>query len=112
MRKTFTTLALLALASGCGWSVSGARDAYAQKWCAYEVRCGNIGAGHTLTTTDECLVKYKADAQTLWPTATCEGHIDSTNLDGCLNAIDSLRCDNLADQFQVLSRCMPGEVCK
>lgn len=111
MRKLVISGALVVAASGCGWSVSAAREAYAQRWCNYRVQCGEIGSGHTYTSTDECLIAERANAQNLWPTADCEGKIDGAGLDMCLKAIENTQCNNLADQIVTVTKCTRSDVC-
>ena len=111
MRKLLPTVALLTVLGGCGWTVSGAREAYAQKWCNYYVRCQEVGSGKYYSTTDDCLIAERNVALNLWPTSDCEGKISSQGLDICLSAIDNTQCNNLIDQALTATKCLKNSIC-
>ena len=110
MRKTLPMMALLSALGGCGWTVGGAREAYAQKWCNYYVGCQQVGSGKHYASTDDCLTSERANALSLWPTDTCDGKINAKALDTCLTAIDSTQC-NTIDQVLTLAKCTSNSVC-
>lgn len=106
-------LAVLASgASGCGWSVSSAREAYAQKWCSYHSQCGDIGSGKLFASTDECLIQQRSLSISLWPSADCDSKIDAKGIDVCLKAIEITQCNPVDQAATVVLRCNKGEVCK
>lgn len=105
-------LAVLAIgASGCGWSVSSAREAYAQKWCSHYSQCNEIGSGKLFASTDECLTHQRSFALGLWPTADCDSKIDAKGIDVCLKAIEITQC-NLVDPGLTLLKCTRENVCQ
>lgn len=116
MSKTYGWIVLALLASGCGYSVSGAREAYAQKQCALALKCDDVGSGKRYASTDECLIRHRADALTLWPTNTCEGKINSEALDRCLKTIEISQCadsiSGVLDLANIVAKCNSGEVCR
>ena len=105
-------LAVLASgASGCGWSVSSAREAYAQKWCSYYSQCDDVGSGKLFASADECLTRQRSIALDLWPSADCDSKIDAKGVDVCFKAIEITQC-NIIDQAATILKCTKGNVCK
>lgn len=106
-------LAVLASgASGCGWSVSSAREAHAQKWCSYSSRCNDIGSGKLFASTDECLTHQRSIAIGLWPSADCDSKIDAKAVDACFKAIENTQCSNPLDLLATAVKCAKENVCK
>lgn len=104
-------LAVLATgASGCGWSVSSAREAYAQKWCSHYSQCDDIGSGKLYASADECLTRHRSFAIDLWPSPDCDSKIDAKGTDVCFKAIENTQCNGV-DRGITGLKCLPGNVC-
>jgi hypothetical protein len=114
MKMKYTSVVSLVLATGCGWTVPSAREAYAQKWCSHYVQCGNIGSGSgkDYATTDDCLTRYRSLALDLWPTADCDSKIDAQGLDMCLKAVENTKCNDLVDWAATNLKCTKADVCR
>ncbi len=93
-------------------SQTAARDAAVQHMCDRAQACGLIGAGLTYQTRDDCTVRQQGDWQSVWPPATCDGHIDSTQLSACLTNIDAIQCSDVGSGLvAVVVTCGAGRVC-
>jgi hypothetical protein len=101
--------------AGCG-GVSGsdvvnARNQATTASCNYFQMCGDIGAGKTYSTADDCTSQVNGNWTSAWPTTTCQGHIDQHQLTICLDAINSTTdCNGLA-VLLTLTKCGSGTVC-
>jgi hypothetical protein len=108
---------ILLVASGCFVLFSGclsvvdAREVGAQRTCAYEQRCGNIGSGQRYATPAECVTDKRADFQNTWPTDRCDGKINGEAFESCLKSIDNTRCNDFLDIINTVSKCSSLSVC-
>jgi hypothetical protein len=104
----------LATAGGCGSSSSqaDARDRATSTSCAWFQMCGKIGPGLMYETLDMCQVQVRAKWDTAWPVASCDGKIDESQLELCLQAISSTICDNGLDELNTLvNKCPEVKIC-
>ena len=106
---------VVAGAIGCSdgsTSQPAARDRAATAACEAAQRCGQIGSGQTYVSLDDCLTKRKNDFQNAWPPETCNGKINETQLDTCVNAIQMIQCGNILQLADiVLNQCPSSQVC-
>jgi Family of unknown function (DUF6184) len=103
---------LVALAACSSESQTSARDRATTAVCNKLQSCGQLDAGQIYTSRDDCQVQQTAYWQNTWPPESCEGRIDSTNLDRCLTAIDQSQCGNGLDFLDiVLNKCTRDSVC-
>ena len=109
-RFVMPVLASLVLA-GCGWSLEAARETAATKSCDYFKRCNAIGDGKQYASYDECMTKLRATWLDAWPTAICEGHVNSAAMDSCFKAMDNTACDSLIDYLATLDKCDKKNTC-
>lgn len=97
---------------GSGSSQADARDRATAASCDWWQMCGQIGAGKRYETRDTCNVQVRASWDSNWPVATCEGHIDESQLEICLAAIKITDCGNLLDIGNTLAnKCPAAKVC-
>ena len=106
---------MFALVAACGSDAPttqpAARDQAAATACSYYMRCGQIGAGQTYVSSDDCLTQLKAYFNSTWPQDTCTS-ISSTGFDNCITAINIASCDNLSDAIDVIfNKCTMANVC-
>jgi hypothetical protein len=99
------------LLGGCGWSLEAARETAATKACDYFQRCEAIGSGKQYASYDECLTKQRAVWLDAWPTATCDGHVNSAAMDSCFKAMDNTACNSLIDYLATLDKCDKKNTC-
>ena len=107
-------LGVVALATGCGsnHSQAAARDAVTDASCDWYMRCGEIGPGKTHENRDSCEVQVRANWDTAWPAAACDGKINSEQLDICLDAIALTECGNGLDVLNTLAnKCPQAKIC-
>ena len=98
--------------SGDDHSQAGARDLATSHSCDYYARCGQIGAGQTYTSRDDCDVQVRAFWNGQWPATDCDGKISTSALGICTAAIDSTLCGNGVDVLNtVLVKCAKADVC-
>ena len=111
MNRFVLTACSLLVFQGCV-SVDWAREAAAQHSCNWQNKCGDVGAGKTYASLDECLTKQRASWLDAWPTASCDGKINVDKFNACLTAIDNTSCSNGFDQLATfLGKCPRSEVC-
>jgi hypothetical protein len=104
----------LATAGGCGGgsSQADARDRATSTTCAWFQQCGKIGHGLTYETLDMCQVQVRAKWDSAWPVASCDGKINESQLELCLQAISSTICDNGLDELNTLAnKCPEVKIC-
>jgi hypothetical protein len=120
IRASLVAAAALALAcaaaavscSGDDHSQAGARDLATSHSCDYYARCGNIGAGQTYATRDDCDVMVRAFWNGQWPSTDCDGKIATSALNICIAAIDSTLCSNGLDVLNTVAvKCAKADVC-
>ena len=109
-------LGVLALGwtTGCGsdHSQANARDAVTDASCDFYARCDQIGPGKTYENRDSCEVQVRARWDTAWPVETCDGKIDTEQLNICLNAIGATECGNGLDVLNtLLNKCPQAKIC-
>jgi hypothetical protein len=109
-----------ALALGCGSSTDSgpqstqpaSRDEAARATCSKLSECNEIGPGKTYESADQCTVKQRANWDTLWPPQDCDGKIDQTAYNNCLDEIRRAECGNSVDLANiVLNKCAKAKVC-
>lgn len=104
-------------ARGCGGVTDdrvGARDRTTKATCDRYDACGLIGTetGDAFATYDSCSVNWRAEWDSQWPVADCQGHINQMELSECLSAIGGTDC-NAVDLFvTLLGKCPKAMVCK
>ena len=99
---------------GCGSSNSqaDARDRATTTSCDWFQMCGQIGAGKKYPTRDTCDVQVRASWDTAWPVADCDGKINESQLQICLDAIHATECGNGLDVLDTLaSKCPEAKIC-
>ncbi|MEW6434092.1 MAG: DUF6184 family natural product biosynthesis lipoprotein [Myxococcota bacterium] len=111
MKARFLLLGSALLLGGCGWSLESARETAAVKACDSYNRCMQLGSGKTYESYDACLTKQRAYWLDAWPTATCDGHLNSASIDACLKAIDNTSCNSLIDFLATLDKCDKKNTC-
>jgi hypothetical protein len=107
-------LAVTMTAAACGSNTSqaSARDKVTTASCDWQAMCGNIGSGKTYTSRDNCMTQLRAQWDTAWPAAECDGKIDLAQLDICLSAIHATECGNGLDVLNTLAnKCPKAKVC-
>ncbi len=111
--KTHLTLCFAALALvSCGPPTrTVARDATVARACGRYQTCGEIASGKTYDTRDQCDVQQRSYWEGVWPAASCEGKINSTQLDTCWKAIDIADCTNVLDLLNIGAKCDKSKVC-
>ncbi len=88
------------------------RDSAAAATCDKAASCGDIGAGKTYETRNQCDTRQQAAWDTLLPPRTCDGHIDTAQYDICLSSIRASECGNAADLVNILAnKCPAAKVC-
>jgi Family of unknown function (DUF6184) len=108
------SLALLAVScGGVGTSRETARDQATSVSCDWYNGCKMFGtAGAMYTSADSCQIDVRAKWESAWPVADCEGKIDSSALNLCLNAIAGTICGNALDILNTLAnKCSKAKVC-
>ena len=106
------TAALAAAGCGSTSSQADARDRATSTTCAWFQMCGKIGHGLTYETADTCQVQVRAKWDDAWPVASCDGKINQSQLDLCLQAISSTICDNGLDELNTLAnKCPAAKIC-
>jgi hypothetical protein len=109
-RNLASFLGLLSWFAGCV-SVTDARERGSSRFCAFEERCGNVGAGKRYATFADCLTDKRAFFLAVWPTEPCDGRINAETLNVCYQAIETAQCNNLRDFFNTFSKCESADVC-
>jgi hypothetical protein len=110
------TLAGLAIAlGGCGSSTvsrSEARDRATSETCNRFAACDQIGPGKAHETRESCEIAQRANWDTNWPAAECDGKINQSQLEICLTAIHSTECTNFFDILNTLgNKCPKAKIC-
>ncbi len=104
-------LSLTAVSCGAvGTSRETARDQATSVSCDRLNMCGKIGPGGTYTSADMCQIMQKSFWEGAWPAADCDGKIDGSNLNVCLNSISATDCAGL-DVLLTLGKCGKVKVC-
>jgi Family of unknown function (DUF6184) len=123
MPQTMKIAAFLSLAvaaglmtlAGCGnvsTSREAARDQATTVSCDWYQMCGQIGPGKTHETRGSCEVTVKANWESAWPPADCDGKINPSQLDICLSAIRITDCTAPLDILNTLAnKCPKTKVC-
>lgn len=113
VRAGMAVLGVLVLAS-CGGDTSraSARDQVTQARCNWAAGCGDVGAGKTYSSMDNCLVQVRANWDAYWPASDCDGKIKGSQLDLCLQAIPLVACGDVADLATSLAvNCSKAKIC-
>lgn len=80
--------------------------------CDWYQRCDLIGPERAYATRDSCDAQTRSQWDLLWSSSSCEGKIDSQELDACMKAIDATQCQSGLDVFNTLvSKCPESKVC-
>ena len=109
--KVLVALTLGALScGGVGTSRETARDQAVTTTCDRVMTCGGIGAGKSYTSYDNCKIMQTSFWEGAWPAAECDGKIDPTNLNVCINAIAATDCMGL-DFLLTLGKCNKMKIC-
>jgi Family of unknown function (DUF6184) len=80
--------------------------------CEREQTCGNVGAGKTYESTDQCVTKLDADGYADLNSADCKAGIDRTQLDKCLSAIKAEECNSPMDSLERVVDCRSTALCR
>ncbi|HEX4406318.1 MAG TPA: DUF6184 family natural product biosynthesis lipoprotein [Polyangia bacterium] len=108
----FGLIALLAGACSSTSSQADARDRATTQSCSWYQMCGQIGAGKTYDTLDSCTIQVRAKWDNAWPSASCDGKINESQLQICLAAIYATDCTSLLDIASTLAvKCAEAKVC-
>jgi hypothetical protein len=92
--------------------LQSARNQATTASCNYYKMCGQIGAGLTFDTDQDCQTKVLAFWTDQWPTLACDGKIVSSALSMCIDAINSTLCMNGIDVLATLyAKCPEARVC-
>ncbi len=112
MLRLIAAVSLVVGLVGCGpVTRADAREAAAQKACAWYQECGDIGPGLTFEDRDECAMESENTFNALWDNAACS-EIEREDLEVCLTAIESTQCDNALDFLNtIFNRCSVANVC-
>ena len=113
--RTIGVAAMLGLI-GCGGvgtsDVVSARNQATTASCNYFQMCNQIGAGLSYDTYSDCMTQVLGQWTSGWPTDSCQGHIDQSQLTVCLDAINSTLCSNGLDVLStLLLKCPEAKVC-
>lgn len=80
--------------------------------CDAYTRCGEVGAGKSFSTREECVASRAGFWNDKWPAAQCDGKINKDKLQVCRDALKTLACNNLIDELKTLNtQCPQSEVC-
>jgi hypothetical protein len=113
--RILVSLVPLALAAvscgGVGTSRETARDQATSVSCDRVSMCGKIGPGGTYTSADMCQIMQKSFWEGAWPAAECDGKIDVSNLNVCLQSISATDCEGGLDLLLTLGKCGKAKVC-
>jgi hypothetical protein len=105
-------LALTAVScGGVGTSRETARDQATTVSCDRVRTCGKIGPGGTYTSDDMCQIMQKSFWEGAWPAAECDGKIDVSKLNVCLQSISATDCEGGLDLLLTLGKCGKVNVC-
>lgn len=104
-------LLLAACGTDDGISRDEARGRATSAICGHESTCQDIGPGLTYETLADCQRVASANIDLLWPAESCDGHISSVELDGCLSDIREAPCLTASDFFAGLAKCQSASVC-
>ena len=92
--------------------VDSARNEVSTASCDYYKMCNEIGPKpDTYDTYADCMSGVMGQWTTAWPTSTCQGHINQSQLTICLDAIGATTdCSGLSALI-ALSKCSSTTVC-
>jgi hypothetical protein len=101
---------------GCGGvttsDVDAARTQVSTASCNYYMMCNEIGPKpDTYDTYADCLSGVMGQWTTAWPTSTCQGHINQSDLTVCLDAIGATTDCSGISALIALSKCSSTTVC-
>ncbi len=86
-------------------------DRMASARCARELRCNNVGAGHTYATTGVCVDQMRGSLGNELNTYACPRGIDLDQVNRCLAAIENEQCDHPLDTLQRFDKCASSTLC-
>jgi hypothetical protein len=103
--------AILIGAAGCSSGISRetARDQATSATCVRFNMCAPFPSAQ-YASMDACEIDWRANWDKAWPAAQCDGKIDQTAYQMCLEAIASTAC-NIVDFFATLGKCSAANVC-
>ena len=115
----FSLFSLMALAGGgCGGVQSDrevARDRATSASCDWYQSCGKISStdpAATYQTRSSCETQVRAQWDSGWPVADCEGKIKQSEVNTCVTAIQITDCNNGLDILNTLAnKCSKAMVC-
>ena len=102
---------------GCGSVSNDRQDAINQATasaCNRYQACGLIGSASTASyaSISDCQADWKNKFTTQWTQAQCQGRIDKTMLNVCIEGIDSTSCTNVLDVLNTFYvTCSVANVC-
>jgi hypothetical protein len=91
--------------------VRPAADRIADARCEREQRCGNIGAGETYSSTQDCLSRVRTDWRDELNERECPGGIHQQQLDECLAQVRTEACGNALDKLSRMAECTGAQIC-
>jgi len=83
----------------------------ADRQCAREVVCNNIGADRRYVSRDACVQKTNADTMSDLNVNDCPAGISQEGLDACVAAITAQSCNNIIDKLERVAACRTGALC-
>ena len=103
---------------GCGGSTvadvtkkqSDAVNAAAASTCSRYKDCNEIASGKMYTTADECTTAEKGKWNDRWTVSDCDGKVNGSNLQVCLDAIAQTACGTVLP-VDAITKCQKSDVC-
>lgn len=94
-------------------SQPNARDRAVDAACARFEQCGAIRpSGGSYVSNESCRIDQARIWEGQWPPGECDGRIDGTQLDLCINAIDAAECGEALDILNIVfNKCPKSKIC-
>lgn len=81
--------------------------------CARFDQCGAIVPnGGMYVSKENCRIEQARFWEGQWPPGECDGRIDGSQLDLCINAINAAECDEALDILNIVfNKCPKSKIC-
>ena len=99
------------MADPVGSELRSATESIAESRCAREARCENIGTDKKFSSTDDCIIRVRAEWKNDLDARECPSGVNEMRLNECLNEVREEDCSSPFDTLERVAACTAGQIC-